>query len=109
MQKANVVFFALHVTTPCSLRLSFALAMILTLNARRFRRTHPLRGMGTSISPSKNFGMGILDPELSCGSEPVTDAVRSTVVGSARTGRVLNAGSDRGDRSSDVCSVGDTR
>ena len=37
------------------------------------------------------------------------DAGRTAVVGSTRTGRVLDAGSDREDRSSDVCYVGDTR
>ena len=36
------------------------------------------------------------------------DAVCAAVVGSARTGRVLDAGSARKDRSSDVCYVGDT-
>ena len=30
-------------------RLSFALAMILTMNARRFQRTHPLSGKGSSL------------------------------------------------------------
>ena len=39
----------------------------------------------------------------------VRNALRTAVVGSARTGREHNAGSDRVDRSSDVCFVGDTR
>ena len=39
------------------LRLSFALAMVLTMNARRFQRTHSFRGMGDySVSASKDFG-----------------------------------------------------
>ena len=82
------------------LRLSFALAMILTMNARRFQRTHPLSGMGSSLSASI---------ALTCGPEPVIGAVCIAVVGSARTGRILDAGSDREDRSSDACYVGDMR
>ena len=53
--------------------------------------------------------MGVTDLALTCESEPVMDAVYTAVVGSACTGRVLDAGSDREDRSSDVCYVGDTR
>ena len=53
--------------------------------------------------------MGVADFALTCGLEPVMDAVCAAVVGSARTGSVLDAGSDREDRSSDVCFVGDTR
>ena len=37
------------------------------------------------------------------------DAVCTTLVGSARAGRVLDAGAEREDRPSDVCYVGDTR
>ena len=37
------------------------------------------------------------------------DAVCAAVDGSARTGRVFEAGSLCKDRSSDVCNVGDTR
>ena len=36
--------------------------------------------------------MGVTDLALTCGSEPVMDAVCTAVVGSARTGRVLDAG-----------------
>ena len=64
--------------------------------------------MGASLNASKYSGMGITDRALTCESEPVMDAARTAVVGSART-RVLDAGSDREDRSSDVCYVGDTR
>ena len=53
--------------------------------------------------------MGVTGVPLARGSEPVVDAVCTAVVGPARTGRVLDAGSDREDRSSDVCCVGDTR
>ena len=53
--------------------------------------------------------MGVTDLALACGSEPVVDAVGIAVVGSARTGRVHDAGSAREDRSSDECYVGDTR
>ena len=90
-------------------RLSLEHAMILTMDARRLQRTHPLCGMGSSLNTSKNVGMGVTDFALTCGSEPVVDAVCTAAVGSTRTGRVLDAGSDREDRSSDVCYVGDTR
>ena len=53
--------------------------------------------------------MGFSDLALACGSESVVDAVCTAVVGSARTGRVHDAFSDREDTSSDVCYVGDTR
>ena len=53
--------------------------------------------------------LGVTDLALTCGSEPVVDAVCTAVVGSLRTGLVLDAGSDREDRSSDVCFIGDTR
>ena len=59
----------LRVTTPVSL-LSFALAMILTMNARRHQRTHPLSGMGSPLKASKDIGMGVNDHPLTCGSEP---------------------------------------
>ena len=65
--------------------------MIHTVNARRLQSTHFLSCVG------------VTDLAFTCGSEPVVDAVCTAVVGSARTGRVLNAGSDREDRSSDVC------
>ena len=43
-------------------RLSIALAMTLTMNARRFQRTHPLRGLGdNSLSASKDTGKGVAD------------------------------------------------
>ena len=45
-------------------RLSLAFAMVRTMNARRFQRTHLLRGTGTSISQTKDFWMGIVDPVL---------------------------------------------
>ena len=53
--------------------------------------------------------MGVTVFALTCGPEPVMDAVCTAVVGSARTCRVLDAGSDHEDKSSDVCYVGDTR
>ena len=99
--------FALHVTTRPP-RLSFAFAMILTMNARRFQRTHPLSGMGSSLNASKGVRMGVTGLAPICTSEPVLDAGCTAVIGSART-RALDAGSAREGRSSDVCFVGDTR
>ena len=43
--------------------------------------------------------MGVTDLALGCESEPVMDAVCTAVFGPARTGHVLDAGSDREDRS----------
>ena len=51
---------------------------------------------------------GIIDPVLTCGLEPRNDAVHSAVVGSACAGLVRDASSHEV-RSSDACSVGDTR
>ena len=51
----------------------------------------------------------VLDLALACGSESVFDAVCAAVVGSARIGRVLDAGSAREDGSSDIRYTGDTR
>ena len=68
-------------------RLSFALAVILTMNTRRYQQA------------SKDIGMGVADLAPICKSEPVMAAVFSAVVGSAR---VLHAGSDLECRSSDV-------
>ena len=87
-------------------RLSFALAMVLSMNARRFQRPHPLRGAGTSTSASNDFGTGIIDTVLTCGSEPRMGAVLSTngwlCLRWFRTRR-------RWSRASDECTVGDTR
>ena len=70
--------------------------MILTMNARRFQRTHPLRGLGDySLNASTDIGMGVIDLALTCGSEPEVDAVFTAVVFSDRTSRVLDAGSGR--------------
>ena len=41
--------------------LSFALAMIVTMNARQSQRTHFLSGMGSSLNASKYLGMGVTD------------------------------------------------
>ena len=43
-------FFALHVTTPALRVYLWRLLVILTMNARRFQRTHPLSGMGSSLA-----------------------------------------------------------
>ena len=88
--------------------LSFALAMVLTMNARRFQRTHPLSGMGFSLSASNDIAVGVFDHALVCESESEIDARYAAVVGSACS-CVFEAGSDREDRSSDVCYVGNTR
>ena len=61
--------------------------------------------MRSALNASKDIGVGVTDLVLNCESEPVMDAVCAAVVGSARAGRVLDAGSDREDRSSDVCFV----
>ena len=53
--------------------------------------------------------MGVDDFALTCGSEPVMNAVCTAVVGSARSGRLRDAGSDREGTSSDMCCVGDTQ
>ena len=68
-------------------RMSFALAMILTMNERRIQRTHPSSGMGSSLNASKDIGIGVTDFALTCESEPEMDAVCAAVVGSDRTGR----------------------
>ena len=84
--------------------------MFLTMNARRFQRTHPLREMGDySLNTSKDIDMGVIDLAHTCGSEPVVDGLRTAVVGSDRTSRVLDASSGREDESSNVCCVGETR
>ena len=41
------------------------------MNARRHQRTHPLRGMASSLDASNDVGMGVADLALACGSEPV--------------------------------------
>ena len=100
---------------PCSSRdhtrpamLSVALAMVLTMNARRFQRTQPFRGMvDYPLNASKDIDMGVIDFAPTCGSEPVVDGVRIAVVGSDRSCHVLDAGSGREDESSDVCCVGE--
>ena len=51
--------------------LSVALTVVLTMNARRFQRTHLLGRMGSSLNASKDIGMGVTDFALTCGSEPV--------------------------------------
>ena len=68
------------------LRLSFALVVILTVNARRFQRKHPLSGMGSALNASKDNGVGVIDLVHICGSESMMDAVHATVVGSACPG-----------------------
>ena len=73
--------------------MSFALAVVLTMNARRFQRTHPSRGMASALNASKDIAMSVTDLALVCESEPVLGAVCTAVVGSACTARVLDAGS----------------
>ena len=58
-----------------------------------------------NVASSQIFGLLSRLPWFS----PVVDGVRTAVAASARTGRVLAAGSAREDRFSDVCYVGDTR
>ena len=62
-----------------------------------------------SLNASKNVGIEAVDLTTSCGSEPVVDGVRTAVVGSDRTCRVLDAGSGREDETSEVCCVGERR
>ena len=92
----NVV---LHVTTP-------ALSMILTMNVHS--RENIFRMELDPHSSRQKILVGINDLELTCGSEPVMDKVCTAMVGSARTGRVCDAGSDREGRCSEVCHFGDT-
>ena len=61
-------------------RLSFALVVVLNMNARRFQRTHCLSGSGSSLNASKDIGMEISD--IMPISEPVIDAGYASVVGS---------------------------
>ena len=98
-----------YVSSRATPRLSFALAMVLTMNARRSQRTHLLSDMGSLLNASKDTGMGVIDFAHICGSESTVDAVHPTVVDSACAGLELDAGSGHKVRSSDVCSVGDTR
>ena len=89
-------------------RLSFALAMVLTINSQRFQRTHPFRGMGdSSLNAPKDVAMG-----LTC-LAPIVNQIQWLAQDSAVDGSacscVLETGSAREDRSSDVCNVGDTR
>ena len=59
--------------------------MVLTMNALRFQRTHPLRGMGDySLNTSKDIDMGVVGFAPTCESEPVVDRVRTAWDGSAR-------------------------
>ena len=44
-------------------KLTFALAMILTMNGRRFKRAHPVSGMGSLLSTSKDVGLEVIDRE----------------------------------------------
>ena len=40
--------------------------IVLTMNARRFQRTHPLSGMGSSLDASKDIGLGGTDLAFTC-------------------------------------------
>ena len=77
--------------------------MNLTVNARRFQRTHPLSGTGSSVNASKDIGMGGTDLAPTFGSEPVVDAVHAAVVGSSCAVLELDAYSVHKVTSSDVC------
>ena len=89
----------LRVATPTS-RLSFALAIVPTMNAREW----------TGIcNSSEDTGMGVTDFAHIRGSESMMDAVHATGVGSVCAGLGLDAGSGHKFRSPAVCSVGDTR
>ena len=68
-----------------------------------------MSGIGSSLNASKDVGVGVTDFVFTCGSEPVMDTMCTAVVVSARTGRMLDGDSDRGDRSFDLCYVGETR
>ena len=82
-----------HVTTPALSVCLFTLAMVLTMNARRFQRTHPLRGMeDCSLNKLKDVDVGVID------------FARAAVVGSDRSSR---DGSSSEGESSDVCCVGE--
>ena len=53
--------------------------------------------------------MGVIDFAHNRGSESMIDAVHATVLGTAGAGLEFDAGSGHKVRSSDVCSVGETR
>ena len=91
------------------LRLSFVFAMVLTSNPRRFQRSHLLSDMGSPLNVSKDTVIGVIDLAHICGSESSVDVVHAAEVDSACAGPELDAGSGHKVRSSDVCSVGDTR
>ena len=59
------------------------------------------------VNASRDIDMEVIAFASTCGSEPVVDGVRTAVVGSDRTGRVLDASSGRKDESSDVSCVGE--
>ena len=89
--------------------LSFELAMILTMNARRFQRTHFCVEWEIIHSTRQGiFWYGVTDLALACGSEPVVDAECTAVVGSTFTGPVLDAGSVCEDRPSDTLATHDS-
>ena len=54
--------------------------MVLTMNARRFQRTHPLSGVGFALNASQDICMGVTD--LTPTSETVIDAGSTAVLGS---------------------------
>ena len=57
--------FAHHVTTP-ALTVYLSRMPWFSMNARRFRRTLPLNGMGSALNSSKDVGVGT-DLALTCG------------------------------------------
>ena len=77
---------ARHVTTLFPHRLSFAMATILTMSVRPFQRTHLI-----FTQRVKGHHTGDIDFAPTCGSEPGVGGVRTAMVGSDRTGRVLDA------------------
>ena len=98
--------FAFHVTRPPSPFISRACC---GSHHERTKRTHLLSGKGSSPNASNDTSMEGIDVPHICGSVSMMDAMHATVVGSACAGLEIDACSGHKVRSSDVCSVGDTR
>ena len=68
-----------------------------------------MSGMVSSLSASKDTGVGVIDLAHICESESVVNTVHATVVGSAYADLELDLDSGHRVRSSNVHSVSDTR
>ena len=94
---ASCSIFHLHLDTLALTDYLSRLPWVLTMNARRFQRTHLLSLTGSSLNASKEIEMRVTDLSPTCGSEPVMDAACPAAF-CAHEGR-----------SPELCNVGDTR